>query len=285
VHDGPTTFADQLNKMSAIYASAAVTIVAAGGDGADGISGLRNISTPRCLKQKVFAIRDRHLVLQHDEREAVDFKHDSSDEAYNMRGWTYQEYVMSPRKLVFMDEKVYWVCRCGRRYESDVQGIHRANGGGYDPSEFIRTSYPDLVELAILLSWYNRRNFTHPGDALPAISGLLAVLSRGFEGGFLCGLPERFFDLALGWKPMDNVTRKSCKPRRGCMLDCESASTTTSAFELPSWSWTAWQGSFSFGYKEVARVYKLWKTRYLQKLARSLNGSPPQNLPAANGAR
>jgi hypothetical protein len=47
LHEGPATLADQLNKMSATYASAVITVVAADGDGADGISGLPGISAPR----------------------------------------------------------------------------------------------------------------------------------------------------------------------------------------------------------------------------------------------
>lgn len=62
-----------------------------------------------------------------------------------------------------------------------------------DLSRFIRSGYPDLRQLSVLLSWYNKRDLIYPGDALIAISGLLAVLSRGFEDGFLYGLPEGFF--------------------------------------------------------------------------------------------
>ena len=44
---------------------------------------------------------------------------------------------------------------------------------------------------------YNARDLTYEQDALPAIWGLLSVLNRSFEGGFLQGLPEMFFDVAL----------------------------------------------------------------------------------------
>ena len=62
-----------------------------------------------------------------------------------------------------------------------------------DLSQFICSGYPDLRQTSELVTWYNKRDLTYPGDALLAISGLLAVLSRGFEDGFLYGLPEGFF--------------------------------------------------------------------------------------------
>jgi hypothetical protein len=257
VHDGPTILADQLNKMSAIYAGAATTIVATDGDGADGISGLKSISGPRDLNQAAFVIRDEHLIIQEPEEVEVT----NANVEYNSRGWTYQEYIMSPRKLVFMNQRAHWQCQCHQRRESDSPRWYGTRCPG--PSQFIRSGYPDLHQLSELLSYYNQRDLTYPGDALPAISGLLAVLSRGFEDGFLYGLPERFFDIGLGWRPrayglgdcsMETPLETACRRRRGSPLACDSPSTIAAASEMPSWSWTAWQGGFSFELLEVAQV-------------------------------
>jgi hypothetical protein len=262
VHDGPATFSDQLNKMSAIYAGAVVTIVATDGDGADGISGLHGISGPRDLRQAAFAIRDECVIIEESENVSVT----KVELNYNMRGWTYQEYIMSPRKLDFMNQQAYWVSQCHQRRECDGRksadtGTRIAYSG---PSKWIRSGYPDLKEISSLFSLYNMRDLTYPEDALPAVSGLLAVLSRGSEGGFLYGLPERFFDICLGWRPSSysgshrnssgiDRTRK-LKPRRGSPPDRTSYNTTRSASAIPSWSWTAWQGEVWFERVEVARA-------------------------------
>lgn len=111
---------------------------------------------------------------------------------------------MSPRKLVFMNHEAYWVCGYWERRESEARDISQRKHKDFkdfDPSSFIRSGHPDLGQLFRLLSLYNVRDLAYPEDALPAISGLLAVLSRGFEGGFLYGIPERFFDIVLGWRP------------------------------------------------------------------------------------
>jgi hypothetical protein len=251
LHDGPTTLTDQLNKMSAIYASAATTIVAADGDGADGILGLHGISGPRVSQQTAFAIRDKQLIIRKLNGNHVH----NADVDYNTRGWTYQEYIMSPRKLVFMGQEAHWICYC---YETRESGDWARTKNQASTIEFIRSGYPDLRKVSELLSWYNHRNLTYPGDALHAITGLLAVLSRGFENGFLYGLPERFFDIGLGWRPFthhsgDTVIEKACRLRGGPPLDRTSYSTTPAAPRMPSWSWTTWQGGFSFGFDEVAQ--------------------------------
>lgn len=162
VHEGPATLVDQLNKMSAIYASAVMTIVAANGDGADGIFGLHGISTARDSPQAAFAIRDEHLVVTNTEK--IDATDDRVD--YNRRGWTYQEYIMSPRKLVFINQRAYWVCQCCRRFESDARDMDRGNGEIFNPSHLIRSGTPDLDQLSKVMSWYNVRNLTYPGDSI-----------------------------------------------------------------------------------------------------------------------
>jgi hypothetical protein len=48
---------------------------------------------------------------------------------------------------------------------------------------------------------YNMRQLTYPDDELAAFSGVLSTLSRTFTGGFVWGLPQMFFDVALLWQP------------------------------------------------------------------------------------
>ena len=223
LHDGPEILSDQLNKMSAIYAGAVMTVVACDGDGADGLSGLHGISAPRNSPQTAFVIRDKHLIVPDSSHPGAD----SRSAAYNGRGWTFQEYIMSPRKLVFINQQVQWVCQCCLRTEFDPRSVRPKRETEFDPSEFIHAGYPDLTQLTYLLSEYNIRDLTYPGDALPAVSGLLAVLSRNFEGGFLYGLPEQYFDIALSWRLCtlyrgdESAAETACRPRRGSSLYCE----------------------------------------------------------------
>lgn len=60
--------------------------------------------------------------------------------------------------------------------------------------DLILKGLPDLKSLRELMSNYNTRNFRYEEDMIPGISGLLSLFSRSFQSGFLCGLPEMFFD-------------------------------------------------------------------------------------------
>jgi len=166
---------------------------------------------------------------------------------------------MSPRKLVFMNHQAHWICQCRERHEPESRDMERDRKESFNTSHFICSGYPDLVQLSELLCWYNVRDLTYPGDVSSAISGPLAILSRGFEGGFLYGLPEYFFDVCLGWRPYrckssGSLKEESCRQKQGPALDCKSRSTTTVASEMPSWSWTAWQRGFSFERHEAVQI-------------------------------
>jgi hypothetical protein len=49
---------------------------------------------------------------------------------------------------------------------------------------------------------------TYESDTLNAFSGVTNALTRVFEGGFIFGLPQIFFDAALLWQPEKTLTRR-----------------------------------------------------------------------------
>ncbi len=100
-----------------------------------------------------------------------------------------------------------------------------------------------------MLCNYNERELTYDEDALAAISGLLTVFSRTFTGGFLYGLPEMLFDRALAWMPQWPHTNMRKRQSSGNL-----SHTGFTATDLPTWSWVAWQGMFTFWYGEAVRV-------------------------------
>jgi hypothetical protein len=247
VHGRSVGTAEQLGQMSAIYATALLTIVADDGDGLTGLRGLRGISTePRYIAQEHINFCGERLVLY--DRAA---HHITSKGAYHQRCWTFQEFTMSPRKLIFKHGGVHWVCQRYQWHE-DVDFEKEPEFDSH--LKAMLSGVPDLQALGLSLSRYNQRNLTFDQDALPAISGFLTVLSRTFAGGLLFGLPEVTFDSALGWKPAFN--------RKGLV---KRASAGTDSFgdlgvpDLPSWSWTAWKGPFAFPSEKVHPITE-WYT-------------------------
>jgi hypothetical protein len=101
-----------VSRMTTIYEEADLTIVAAAGSGAShGLPGIR--STPRKPQAK-YKLDSGNLLLSTlpDPRRDI-FKSD-----YWTRGWTYQEGVLSKRRIAFTDHQIYWECQSMATHES-----------------------------------------------------------------------------------------------------------------------------------------------------------------------
>ncbi|PHH92041.1 hypothetical protein CDD83_9159 [Cordyceps sp. RAO-2017] len=245
IHDDRNrgALAGQLKAMSAIYANAFVTIIAADGDSQNGLAGLKGISSPRPSGQRIVPFGDEQLLVRKTGYFLMEFFR-----PYDQRGWTYQEYKMAKRKILFVDGELHWEC-CHSVWHEEM--IHGCDPDSYiDPSlGTVLAGFPDLGSLNRILTCYNERELRFDEDCLPAISGLLSVLSRSFTGGFLNGIPEMFFDRGLGWRPHwkhSNLRRRTFSDR--------PIGTRLSPSGLPSWSWIGWQGLIFHGYGEAARV-------------------------------
>ncbi|KAI1771684.1 heterokaryon incompatibility protein-domain-containing protein [Hypoxylon cercidicola] len=237
----------QLQLMGAIYGNALVTIIAMDTDSQEGIPGLRGISSSRKINQKVVPFGKEQIVMRNTYGQLM-----NPDIPYSHRGWTYQEYMYSRRRLLFNQKELHWECSCSTWHEEMIFG---AEVDKYidDTKRIIRYGFPDLRYMSGIISDYNKRQLRYDEDALPAISGLLSVASRSFTDGFLYGLPEMFFDCALGWRPAflkyvedrwRNLRRRtpSQRPIDGQLHPSQ----------LPSWSWIGWQGHVDLD--ETARV-------------------------------
>ncbi|KAI0896574.1 heterokaryon incompatibility protein-domain-containing protein [Annulohypoxylon nitens] len=229
--------------MGAIYGNAVVTIIAADTDSKEGLPGLKGVSGSRKLEQEVVPFGEEQLVV----RNTLQFS-TIGGTPYYQRGWTYQEYLNSGRKLLFNRKELHWECSCSVWHEETTFGVEIDKY--INPRvHTILAGFPDLGSLNHTISQYNERELRYDEDALPAISGLLSITSRSFSGGFLYGLPEMFFDRALGWRPYWRHTnlRRRVESER-------SADSKLNPSRLPSWSWVGWQGLLTGGHGEAARI-------------------------------
>lgn len=233
VQDDESHLTTQLNLMGAIYATAKLTIVASDGDSMEGILGLRGLSPRRHVKQDIIPIFERDKLITRYPPTLS-----SSSSPYFDRGWTFQEYHLSQRRLTFADGQIHWHCSCADWEEDLIPQSYARVGRPYveDNALDILKRQPDFIALNELVSNYNGRRLSFPEDALPAISGLLSILSRSFEGGFLFGLPEIAFDSALMWGSFwgQSLIRRE---------DSGNKSPLAMTSRLPSWSWVSWEGS------------------------------------------
>jgi hypothetical protein len=155
---------------------------------------------------------------------------------WNSRGWTFQEYFFSPRRIIFHNDAVNWDCHCtswhgnltGRGESKCKKNINEnAIGLGID-------RWPNLYRYIRLVCLYNIRDLTYPEDALDAFEGIISLSSGVFKGGFICGLPQLFFDASLLWQPYNPGLQRR-----------QPVSHTRGEAVLPSWSWVGWKGNIN----------------------------------------
>lgn len=141
------------------------------------------------------------------------------------RGWTYQECILSRRRLIFTHEQVIYVC--DKSYAPECMNFP-PNQKLYRPSDIkymIYNPHRNGVDgLTKMISEYTRRQLSYEEDSLNAFVG---ILERYKTDGIhhIWGLPiDTYGDgsLALTW------------------IHPNATSTRRAAF--PSWSWTGWAG-------------------------------------------
>jgi hypothetical protein len=230
----------QINNLHHIYLNAAVTIVAAFGDTAD--AGLPRVDQSSSVSRRArVTIQDMLFSKQCADLDDVLYK-----TYWNSRAWTSQEFILSPRRLVFTEDTIYFVCTHGVRSE-EIRGPPHSSGleyhgdlerSGLDfklKTQFAWTIYADLV------SNYTTRELTNERDILPAFAALSEVLREELYSGcpFVSGLPFCSLDAALLWRRC--LGCESCKnTSRGLVK--RGGKHAILSLDAPSWSWASWVG-------------------------------------------
>ncbi|KAK5991462.1 hypothetical protein PT974_09744 [Cladobotryum mycophilum] len=248
IQDSDADKAQQIRLMDAIYSRASLAIVAAAGPDANaGIPGL--VAGSRERRQHSIKISDNLtlVALQADtHRKAL-------TTAWNTRGWTYQERLLSRRCLFsFPDGSVGFQCSkavWGEDYRAETSLLKRcapmmdislnrswmflgsAKERGLHTVRTQKTPY--LQEYSRLVEEYTGRNMSYPGDRLPGISGVLDVLKKEFGLRFIQGLPSVIIHMTLLWQPRSKVKRIAENEKTGVPL-------------FPSWSWAGWIGPIGY---------------------------------------
>ncbi|CAH0024938.1 unnamed protein product [Clonostachys rhizophaga] len=132
------------------------------------------------------------------------------------RGWTFQENLLAPRKLLFGRSMLY--------FQHELC-IYREDGAkmtdwAYGSLSNLVTNNPesDYQEWNELLHQYGMREFTSRADVLPAISGLARVFGRARQDTYLAGLWRKDILRGVLWdtlrKEMDKAAllRKLASP-------------------------------------------------------------------------
>lgn len=220
VQDDPEEWSSVAPLMGKLYGLGYLNICAAAGKNAShGIPGCP--ATPRHAFQPVATCFGMELAVIRP------VEGDIHSTAWNTRAWTFQERILSPRSLVFVEQRVYFQCRqvtwseeINAECESKIWTLDIVNS----PVHSFGSKIPILL-FAEYVSLYSARKLTFLSDRLVAFNGLAGMLKARLASDFVFGLPLAYFDWALLWETTSDSDR----------IDVGAGS-------FPSWSWCGWNG-------------------------------------------
>ncbi|KAF3001218.1 hypothetical protein E8E13_001726 [Curvularia kusanoi] len=223
----------QIAMMGQIYLGAYLTIVSCSDDAEQGLPGVHKLA--RSLRPQLW-LGDRKLEPLYPPVYSI------IRSRWITRGWTFQEYFFSRRKLFFTEEGV--VLWCASMYYEE--GVSRTLPNVDDDMQ--RIFVPDLLSSAMptkalagrtfhfadLIREYTKRDITFEHDALNACLGILNHL--GFK--HLWGVPVYDEPLSFGlcWRFRSGGGRE----RK----------------DFPSWSWTSRRATANFDVNMKKKLIK-----------------------------
>lgn len=152
------------------------------------------------------------------------------DEPLFKRGWAFQEFVLSPRIILYDSSHVTFSCEEQRFKgpQSDLLKYTYPSKAVFSPV----ANYPvDAWER--LISEYSAREFTFIEDRLPATAGIAKNFSEELNEKYIAGFWLRFLVQQLGWR------RRSGLPPflREAISPFEPFAHLKERVGRPSWSW------------------------------------------------
>jgi len=229
--------------MDAVYGNAHLTIIAAaGGDSAYGLPGVG--LRPRVTQQLISLGKTTFI------RTFTHLQETLKASKWATRGWTFQEGVLSTRKLIFTDHQVAFQCNgmhCSEAVCWPFQLMHaktQKSFSGRVPNPIIApliekkefNRYRPYLNLAKLVQEYSVRSLTNPSDRLKAILGILSSWEKRKDpiyhvwGVLVSPNFNRMLNATDGWEI-----------RLGGWFHQEPC---TRQPTFPSWSWAGWSGAF-----------------------------------------
>jgi hypothetical protein len=190
----PDEVREQVGHMDLIYSCAYLTIIAAAG--ATPNHGLPGVGK-RCRQPQPHGIVRGHMLVSSlpDPRGAIQHS------KWSQRGWTYQEGILSLRRLIFTDCQVYFECSgmyCCEALNLPLRSLHTQNGHRFKAQfcnkinigMFPRGLGTSAWEIVERIEEYTKRQLTDPSDILKGFSGVLHAFARSRKRVLHCaGVP------------------------------------------------------------------------------------------------
>jgi hypothetical protein len=240
----------QIANMDLIYNCATLTIVAAGGR--NSAFGLHGISRSRFLQPSI-------TIGEYDIVSAL--SNPVRDVKYSIwmnRGWTYQEALLSKRRLIFTEKQVYFECGGATFMETVAEPeeimfaqadaaikreIHYSNTGTLldtrhrlFPADYLSQISEDPWLIQHRIAEYTARSLTFESDTVNAFLGILEHF-RNPECSIshVWGVPV-LWSSAAKWSAMEGFATGLC-----WIGFFPTTQVIERRFGFPSWSWAGWK--------------------------------------------
>ncbi|KAI1179591.1 heterokaryon incompatibility protein-domain-containing protein [Nemania sp. FL0916] len=212
-----------INAMDLVYEQAYFTIIAGSGTDADsGLPGVREGTRSSSRQVTSEVLPGVKLVLCHTLQDIV------AKSEYHHRGWTFQEYYLSRRKIIFIDNTVYFECH-EESWKELEDGLNVRPDPTTEQGQALHNPSGDVYHLlGQLLNKYTTRELKMPTDYVFAMAGICRRLADYTHSELLFGIPVSALDWFLLFYPNKNGLK-----RRDI---------------FPSWAWSGWCGQVYYNY-------------------------------------
>ncbi|PGH01354.1 hypothetical protein GX51_05286 [Blastomyces parvus] len=261
IQDSEEDKAKEISQMKEVYASSALTIVAAS---AEGVSA--GFLHPRVHQETVYTIPvrlqpDVFGTMSINELDAVCY--DERLEPISKRGWTMQEQFLSSSVLTFTTRTIMWKCRGGIKnfgdslyFPHDLDSGYNDNDEKYslnlhtlllNPEEACANKDQALSCWLRLVTAYSIRVTSLESDRLNALAGLASHPSfyEALGPGYFAGLWQYNLARQLTWRA--STWHRSLAEDESFTIE------RPARYQAPSWSWASLKGGivhFGFSYDD-----------------------------------
>lgn len=209
--------------MGQRYLNATLTLVAAGGTNVQ--AGFLNPkSPPTCVLPLLRPQGNTDFVSLAPNEYGV-----RPEEPLYTRGWALQEYLLSPRLLIFGTQEIVWHCN---EDIFPIFPIHRSYDPNWPCERFYNLNVREQVFTWVsIVENYTKRKMSVVGDRLNALTGIARELEKVWGDTYTVGLWRRNLFCLLLW------------------LSESSSLTITSNIDVyPSWSWASVEGAIHYDF-------------------------------------
>jgi hypothetical protein len=227
----------QIQNMDQIYGCAAVTLVHS--TGKDARSGIPGVTITSRSPQKSVTIGGKSMFFVSSVQKEL------ANSTWQTRGWTFQEGLLSSRRLVLAESQLYYQCLKMHCYES-IRRTFNSDSKGDELGEVLRGFNLERIHASPTIfendSWFDsylekflERQLSYDSDCLNAFMGILrrfwhqkSPIYHFWGMHFICADASDF------------AKRLFLLPKRA------STAVLTKREDFPSWTWAAWNGPVSW---------------------------------------